>query len=144
MVEINSDDYHEYVIKDGKLIGEFDQMYRKSENIPWHQDEQENWLDIRLTIEFLKEYGPFGVISDFGSGYGYFLNQIAQYCESDNPVLHGYDVSKTACEKGSSLFPDITFHQFDLMAEHTDNEREREGQSPIYVKRHFVVRVSQN
>jgi len=42
MVKINSDDYHDYVIKNGKLIGEFDQMYLKSKNIPWHQDKQEN------------------------------------------------------------------------------------------------------
>jgi hypothetical protein len=96
MVEINSDDYHDYVIKNRRLIGEFDQMYRKSRNTPWHQDEQENWLDIRLTIEFLKEYGSFGLISNFGSGYGYFLNQIARYCETGNPVQYGYDVSKTA------------------------------------------------
>jgi len=124
MVEINSDDYHEYVIKDGKLIGEFDQMYRKSENIPWHQDEQENWLDIRLTIELLKRYGPFRQISDFGSGYGYFLKRIAQYCGTDNPVLYGYDVSKTACTKGNAIFPNITFHQFDLMGNYTKDELE--------------------
>ena len=130
MVKINSDDYHEYVIKDGKLVGEFDQMYRKSRNTPWNQDKQENWLDIRLTIEFLKGYGPFGLISDFGAGYGYFLNQIAQHFGTDKSVLCGYDVSKTACIKGSSLFPDIIFRQFDLMAEYTDYELEgkiREG-----------------
>ena len=124
MVEISSDDYHDYVIKNGKLIGEFDQMYRKSRNTPWHQDEQKNWLDIRLAIEFLKEYGPFGQISDFGSGYGYFLNQIAQHCGTDNSFLCGYDVSETASEKGRALFPDITFRQFDLMAEYTDYELE--------------------
>ena len=124
MVEINSDDYHEYVIKDGKLIGEFDQMYRKSENIPWHQDEQENWLDISLTIELLKGYGPFRQISDFGSGYGYFLKQIAQYCGTNDSVLYGYDVSKTACVKGNSIFPDIVFHQFDLMGDYTKDELE--------------------
>jgi SAM-dependent methyltransferase len=124
MIEINSADYHDYVIRDGKLIGEFDQMYRKSQDAPWHQDEQENWLDIRLTVELLKEYGPFDLISDLGSGYGYFLNQIAQFCGTDNSVLFGYDISKTACEKASSLFPNITFKEFDLMAEPTDYELE--------------------
>lgn len=137
MVEINSDDYHDYVIKNGKLIAKFDQMYRKSRNTPWHQDEQENWLDIRLTIEFLKEYGPFALISDFGSGYGYFLNQIARHCGTCNPVLHGYDVSKTACKKGSSLFPDITFRQFDLMAEYTDYklEERKEKSNALFMLR---------
>ena len=147
MVEINSDDYHEYVIKDGKLIGEFDQMYCKSQNIPWHQDEQENWLDIRLTIELLKEYGPFRQISDFGSGYGYFLKHIARYSATNDFVLYGYDVSKTACVKGSSIFSDITFHQFDLMGDYTKDELEekrREEKSPIYAKRYLVVCVPQN
>lgn len=129
MDEINSDDYHDYVIKNGKLIGEFDQMYRKSGNIPWHQDEQENWLDIRLTIELLKEYGPFGQISDFGSGYGYLLKHIARYCGINDSALYGYDVSKTACVKGSSIFPDIVFHQFDLMGDYTKDEKRREEKS---------------
>ena len=124
MVEIISDDYHDYVIKNGRLIAEFDQMYCKSRNVPWHQDEQENWLDVRLTIEFLKEYGPFNLISDFSSGYGYFLKQIAQYCGTSNVFLRGYDVSKTACTKGSLIFPDITFQQFDLMVERADYELE--------------------
>jgi len=127
MVKINSDDYHDYVIKNGKLIGEFDQMYLKSKNIPWHQGKQENWLDVRLTIELIKEYGPFDLISDFGSGYGYFLNLIAQYYGTENPVLNAYDVSKTACKKGSLLFPNITFQQFNLMAEHPDYEREEKS-----------------
>jgi len=81
-------------------------------------------LDVRLTIELIKEYGPFDLLSDFGSGYGYFLNLIAQYCGTENPVLNAYDVSKTACKKGSLLFPNITFQQFNLMAEHPDYEIE--------------------
>jgi hypothetical protein len=125
MVEINSDDYHDYVIKDGKLIGEFEQMYQKSRNIPWHQDEQETWLDVQLTITLLKQHGPFGLISDFGSGYGYFLNHISIHCGTDDPILHGYDVSKTACDKGNAIFPNIIFHQFDLMAEQPIHSEDR-------------------
>jgi SAM-dependent methyltransferase len=135
IVEINSNDYHDYVIKNGRLIGEFEQMYRKSRNVPWHQDEQENWLDVRLTIECLKQYGPFSLILDFGSGYGYFLNQITQHCGTDDPVLIGYDVSKTACKKGSSLFPNITFQQFDLMAEHTDLQVMGEKSNALFMLR---------
>ena len=29
----------DYVIKNGKFIGQFEQMYRESSEIPWHQDE---------------------------------------------------------------------------------------------------------
>lgn len=116
MAEINSDDYHDYVFKNGKLVGEFEQMYRKSKNTPWHQDEQENWLDVRLTIELIKEYGSYDMISDFGVGYGYFLNKVARCCGTENPILYGYDISETACKKGKILFPHITFRQLNLMA----------------------------
>lgn len=135
--EINSEDYHDYVIKNGRLIGEFDQMYCKSKNIPWHQDKQINWLDVMIAISLLKEYGPFDMISDFGSGYGYFLNQIAHNCGSDNHVLYGYDVSKTACEKGAHLFPKISFKEFDLMAEHPVKfkEKRREEKKVLFLLR---------
>lgn len=32
-------DYHDYVIKDGKLIGEFDKMYADCDD-PWHQSRE--------------------------------------------------------------------------------------------------------
>lgn len=50
MKELTSTDYHDYVIMDGKLIAEFEQMYQNSSQIPWHQNEQENWIDVRFTI----------------------------------------------------------------------------------------------
>jgi hypothetical protein len=48
-----STDYHDYVFRDGKLVGEFEEMYLNSATTPWHQDEQENWIDVRLTKEML-------------------------------------------------------------------------------------------
>jgi hypothetical protein len=39
-MKIDSKDYHDYVIKGGVLVREFEQMYQNSTNIPWHQDEQ--------------------------------------------------------------------------------------------------------
>ena len=38
MAEIQSTDYHDFVFQEGKLVGEFEQMYRKSAQVPWHQD----------------------------------------------------------------------------------------------------------
>jgi hypothetical protein len=37
-------DYHQYVFREGKLIGDFEAMYRNSKAIPRHQDKQESWL----------------------------------------------------------------------------------------------------
>ncbi len=114
MAVINSDDYHDFVIKNGKLIGEFDQMYKMSKDIPWHQDKQEDWLDIRLTIELLKEHGPFDCICDFGSGLGFYLDILSEYVAKDKVKLFGFDVSPTCCEKAKLLFPNIEFQVFDL------------------------------
>lgn len=44
----DSTDYHDYVSKDGKYIGDFESMCRNSDTTPWHQDEQSDWIVIRL------------------------------------------------------------------------------------------------
>ena len=33
-------DYHDYVIKDGRFVGQFDQMYKDCEN-PWPETEKD-------------------------------------------------------------------------------------------------------
>jgi SAM-dependent methyltransferase len=116
MNKIDSADYHDYVIKNGKLIGEFEQMYKKSETIPWHQNEQESWLDIRLTISLLKGYGPFGYICDYGCGLGYFLDILGRNLGAVNPFLVGYDISPTCCQKAKNIFPGVSFNVRDLTA----------------------------
>ena len=117
MVEINSIDYHDYVIKNGKLIGEFEQMYQKAKNIPWHQNKQENWIDIRIIIELLKEYSPFDSITDFGCGLGYFLEILKKFVGTPSSRAIGYDISPTCCKKASEIFPQYEFHVLDLMSE---------------------------
>lgn len=42
-------DYHQYWIKDGRFIGDFETMYANCE-MPWHQDEQSSWIDVRFGI----------------------------------------------------------------------------------------------
>ncbi len=40
-------------------------------DIPWHQYQQEDWLDIQLSIILLKLYSLFDYIIDLGCGsYG--------------------------------------------------------------------------
>lgn len=114
-MNIHSTDYHDFVIKDGKLIGEFEQMYQKTSNVPWHQDLQAEWLDVRLTIELLKDLGPFDEINDFGCGLGYFLNHLGERLGGKNVVLRGFDISKTCCAKAKKLFPGVSFTEVDLM-----------------------------
>ena len=50
-----STDYHDYVFRNGQLVGEFEEMYRNSSSTPWNQDKQEEWIDIKLTLQILKD-----------------------------------------------------------------------------------------
>lgn len=122
MVEINSSDYHDFVIKRGTLIGEFDQMYKKSSQVPWHQDEQENWIDIRLTIEILRGYGPFDFICDFGCGLGYFIDIIYNKLGTSKCTRIGYDISKNCCSLPKGLFPEVDFRRLNLMDPHINSD----------------------
>ena len=114
-MEINSTDFHDFVIKDGMLIGEFEQMYKKSKDVPWNQDKQENWLDVRLAIELLSDYGPFDFICDFGCGLGYFLDILKREVGRRECEALGCDLSKECCKKARHIFPGIKFLRLDLM-----------------------------
>lgn len=48
-MNVISKNYHDYVFRDVRLVDEFEAMYQNSDGVSWHQDEQEGWVDIRLT-----------------------------------------------------------------------------------------------
>lgn len=110
-----SRDYHDYVFRNGKLVAEFEEMYRNSFAVPWHQDEQEKWIDIQFTINMLRELGPFSEIHDFGCGTGHYLSILMKQLGFLNSRGFGYDISKTACEKAMHQFPNFNFQVLDLM-----------------------------
>ena len=101
-----SRDYHDYVIKDGVLAREFELMYKNSNEIPWHQDKQSDWLDYRLTTEILISEGNFQQVVDYGCGLGYYLDLVKNKLYT-NSICYGFDVSKTAIEKAKMLFSEI-------------------------------------
>jgi len=109
-----SKDYHDYVFRDGKLVGEFEEMYQLSENVPWRQDEQADWVDVRLTTEMLRDVGPFDELHDLGCGLGYYLSLMSRQLGTKDCRSVGYDVSPTACQKAASLFPRAEFLPLDL------------------------------
>lgn len=110
----HSKDYHDYVFRDGKLVLEFEAMYRNSSDIPWHQDEQQNWVDVRLTVEMLKGVCPFDEIHDFGCGLGHYLALMRGHLGAGTCRGYGYDISATACVKAKSTFPEFDFQPYDL------------------------------
>jgi SAM-dependent methyltransferase len=133
-----SKDYHDYVFRNGKLVGEFDAMYQHSEGVPWHQDEQEDWVDIRLTVEMLKDLGQFDEIHDLGCGLGYYLSLIRDSLGSKDCQAFGYDISPTACEKARTLFPAFSFNTLDLTAVAERPAARRRAQSAV--RRLFLIR----
>ena len=118
-----SADYHDYVFHEGKLVAEFEEMYRNSETIPWRQDEQEHWIDLRLTKEILQDIGRFDEIHDFGCGTGHYLDLMVKRSLATNGKSYGYDVSATACGKAASLFPHASFSVLDLTQRTTNKEQ---------------------
>ncbi|MCH4903847.1 hypothetical protein GSN00_05465 [Cylindrospermopsis raciborskii CHAB3438] len=116
-----STDYHDYVFRDGKLVGEFEEMYRYSATVPWHQDEQENWIDVGLTREMLKDFGPYHEIHDLGCGMGHYLELIKRDFLLPDGKGYGYDLSATACNLARNLFPNSEFAVLDL----TENREQR-------------------
>ena len=100
-----SADYHDYVIKDGRLIARFDEMYAFSEDVPWHQDEQERWTDVRLTMDLLGEVAPFEHIGDIGCGLGFFLDTLCRSVGASDVAGSCFDVAEHACRRARRLFP---------------------------------------
>ena len=112
MAQIDSDDYHDFVFRDGKLIGEFDQMYQKSRETPWHQDSDVKRLDCKIALEIIANQAPFENLIEVGCGLGYFANLLAEKLNSRNVV--GVDISPTAISKAKQLFPDLSFRIEDI------------------------------
>jgi SAM-dependent methyltransferase len=132
----HSKDYHDYVFRNGRLVGEFESMYRHSEGVPWHQDEQANWVDVRLTVEMLRDLGKFQEIHDLGCGLGYYLELARNGLGSADCRAFGYDISPTACEKARALFPTFTFDTLDLTVESEAPPARLRSASP----RLFIIR----
>ena len=115
MAEIQSTDYHDFVFQEGKLVGEFEQMYRKSAQVPWHQDRDPDRADCRIAIELLRIGAPYGTTLELCSGLGYF----AQFVQERVPMksITGSDISVTAVERSRLLFPSLSFETLDLCQE---------------------------
>lgn len=143
MVE-DSKDYHDYVFRDGKLVGEFEAMYRNSEGTPWHQDEQENWVDVRLTTEMLRDVEPFTEIHDLGCGLGHYLAIMRRAVGANAYECYGYDIAETACVKARKIWPSFKFFQFDLTSapaqkNATRQKQEARSKTVVYHPRNAVV-----
>lgn len=96
--------YHDYVIKDGKFIGKFDEMYSEF-NDPWIQSTQPNKYSRMAGIIHIKNFNIKSVL-ECGCGLGYYTNWIQQETQITPKSV---DISSVAIEKAKSLFPNLDF-----------------------------------
>lgn len=107
------DRYQDYVIRDGRLVGEFEEMYRDHPD-PWHQSQREAFSTEKMaTLNLLQRLQAKRVV-EVGCGLGYFTRKIADIgCE-----VVGLDVSPTAIAKATELHgsPTCRFAPADILA----------------------------
>ena len=133
-----SSDYHDYVFRDGKLVAEFEDMYRYSEGVPWNQDKQSEWIDVRLTIDLLRDIGPFEEIHDLGCGLGYYLAAMHKQVGAKECRGFGYDISETACQKARLSYPEFDFQTIDMTI--ASEQTSLSANSRAENRRLFVIR----
>lgn len=101
--------YHDYVIKDGKFIGQFDEMYADF-NDPWTQSIQPNKYSRMAGIIHVKNF-QINSILECGCGLGYYANWIKH---ETNISPKSVDISAVAIEKAKTLFPHLDFEVADI------------------------------
>lgn len=101
--------YHDYVIKDGKFIGKFDEMYSEF-NDPWTQSTQPNKYSRMAGIIHIKNFN-IKTILECGCGLGYYADWIKH---ETNITPKSIDVSSVAIEKAKQLFPELDFEVADI------------------------------
>lgn len=114
-----SADYHDYVFKDGGLVGDFEGMYRHSADVPWHQDKTAYDVSADLDMAILARR-RYGRICDIGAGLGHFTQRLygeLRTCEGRPPTVTGFDISPTAVAEATRLWPGIRFVQTDLLSD---------------------------
>lgn len=105
-------DYHDYIFRDGKFIGAFDDMYNDVGD-PWIQTEQdfENIATTSRLVFWLKKEKIRSAHS-LGCGTGLHLNWLSKQCERVS--FSGSDISSAAITQAQSNFTHIPFNQGSL------------------------------
>ena len=101
-IDGKKENYHDFVIKDGKFIGQFEEMYQKCKD-PWHQDEKQVAEDVALSLLRNREYGR---VLDIGCGKGRFTDLIKEVTKAE---VIGVDISKTAVDLAREKYEGIKF-----------------------------------
>jgi len=110
----DSSNYQDYVIKDGRLVGDFDGLYLNFDD-PWHQSKPDNAFSSLRTLaiswcnQLRKKYDSNRVI-ELGCGFGHLTEQLRTL----NFASIGMDVSEVAIKKAREMHPASTFVRGEL------------------------------
>lgn len=99
-------DYHDYVIKEGKFIGRFEEMYENCPD-PWLQSEEihrsySRWDTVRTINRCSVER-----VLEIGCGLGFFTQLLTEMLPQVN--VTGMDISETAILRARKLHPEASF-----------------------------------
>ena len=111
----NDQPYQDYVIKDGKLVGRFDELYRRVDD-PWYCQTLVRSAANDLLCELLRRHArsPRTVL-DIGCGLGALSARIR---DAVGPVeMVAVDISAAAIDKARAAYPGIDFHVHDMTTE---------------------------
>jgi SAM-dependent methyltransferase len=90
--------YQDFVIKDGQLIGKFEEMYQEFSD-PWKQTSREIFASEKKIglnlLEHLSKKFSIQTVVELGCGFGDYTFKISEHV----PITVGIDISKTAIEK---------------------------------------------
>jgi len=112
MPRIESSDYHDYVIKNGRFIGEFEQMYQRIPD-PWRCTEQADDFKNLLLIDAIRRAGSdVKRALDVGCGLGALTGRLCRALPWAE--WHACDVSPTAVARASRDCPQAHFFVHDL------------------------------
>jgi SAM-dependent methyltransferase len=103
--------YQDYVIKDGRLVGEFEEMYRDFAD-PWEQTTREAFAaEKAVALNAIAALSPAKVL-ELGCGLGHFTRKIKAL---GVPKVVGVDVSETAIAQARVAAPECEFVTADIL-----------------------------
>ncbi len=101
--------YHDYVIKEGKFIGDFENMYRDCED-PWMQSKQPNKYARMGAFLHIRNFNIKTVV-EWGCGLGYYADWLYRETGIKPKSL---DLSEEAVNRARKLFPHLDFEKADI------------------------------
>jgi len=104
--------YQDLVIKDGRFVGEFEQMYQEFED-PWCQTALgyvEKSISRQIVVNYIRTFDIKSLV-EMGCGLGKTSNFIIS---NSSVNLLGVDISSTAIKKAKNNYPSLNFEVGDV------------------------------